>query len=354
MASQEHIVIVGGGFAGMRTAKLLEGKAKVTLVTKEDRFTYIPLLHEIVSKNEEGETVTKPLSSILRQTNLVFDEAVKVEGNDLHLASGDSIHFDKLVVAIGGKTATFGVPGVLEHAMTFYSVDDAEKVRTALEDAAATVEGRPVRVLIAGASFTGVEVAGEIRELFDDLKVDAQIDMVELMPGIFGRQAAAFQEGAWKLIADQKLNVLLEHGIKEIQPGKMIVENNGERKELEGDVVLWCAGAQPCMLDGVDGTVDMTLKSASRDDVFFVGDAALFPREAGVPRLAQTAEMQAPIVAYNVLHPESMKTYEPKLKGVLLSVGQNKAVLEAGPVVLTGMIPWQMKKRMYKAKLFAY
>ena len=108
------------------------------------------------------------------------------------------------------------------------------------------------------------------------------------------------------------------------------------------------------MLDGVDGSVDMTMRSSARDDVFFVGDAALFPREAGVPRLAQTAEMQAPIVAHNVLHPESMKTYEPKLKGVLLSVGQNKAVLEAGAVVLTGMIPWQMKKRMYKAKLFAY
>ncbi|MBW3583006.1 MAG: hypothetical protein KY455_07905, partial [Euryarchaeota archaeon] len=90
----------------------------------------------------------------------------------------------------------------------------------------------------------------------------------------------------------------------------------------------------------------------ARDDVYIVGDAAQFPREMGVPKLAQTAEHQAEIAAWNILNPERHKHYATLVKGIIVSIGHDYAVAElSGDMVYTGKIPWHVKRTLYKAKI---
>lgn len=351
MAGKPNVVIAGAGFAGVKTAKALRGKANITLIAPTDRFVYLPLIHELVSEHETPRTVSKRLSEIFQTATLVEDRVVAIDGNEAVTASGARYPFDHFVHAAGAEPNDFGLPGVREHTFSFYSIRDALLANGHLKAAAASVYGRPVKVVIIGASFTGVEVAGEVRELMQKLDVDCTIDLLDAGTEIFPHQSKDFRDGVWQALGEMDLNVRLGCRISIVNEGVVLMGKGEDKEAIPADVILWCAGARPRTIDGVDPNVDSTMQMQGRDDVWVVGDAANFPREMGVPKLAQTAEQMAPVAAHNILHPDRMKPYAPELKGVIVSVGHERAVAEMAGTTLTGKIPWHIKKRLYKAKI---
>ncbi len=342
------VVIAGAGFAGIRTAKILQGKADVTLVAPADRFVYLPLIHEMVSEKQLPRDVTKPLREICPATTHVHDRVVAVEGHDAILKSGDRLPFDKLVVAIGAEPNDFGLPGVRENTYSFYSVKDALLANAALKTAAVEVAGRPIRVVVVGASFTGVEVAGEAAELLRRLDFRYEIELLDAGDRIFPHQADEFRAGVHAGLERLGLKVRLGQRIQAVEPGKVIVGDEA----IKADVIFWCAGAKPRAIKGVDPAVDMTLASRGHEDIYVLGDAATF--HDPVPKLAQTAELQAPVVAANVLGAAPAKEYEPSIKGLIVSVGHHYAVAQIGETVMAGNVPWQVKRRLYKTKIAWY
>lgn len=356
MAQKRRVVIAGAGFAAVKLAKALRGKADVTVVAPTDRFVYLPLIHELISEHESPPSVSKPLRDILPGARLVESRVVAVEDKEAVTAEGDRLPFDVFVSAIGAEPNDFGIPGVREHTFSFYSVRDALLANGHLKAAAAEVYGRRVKVVIVGASFTGVEVAGEVRELMRKLDVACDIVLMDAAPRVFPNQSPEFQSAIHAGMQAMDLEVKLGQRISAVNDGVVIVapKGKGRRAAEPADVILWCAGAKPRTIEGIDPEVGPTLRSASRGDVFVVGDAARFPPEMGVPRLAQTAEQQAPVAAYNILHinePDQWREYRPELKGIIVSIGQDQAVAEIGGQVLKGKIPWHIKKRLYKAKI---
>jgi NADH dehydrogenase len=371
LVAKQRVVVAGAGFAGLNVAKELEDDCDVTLVAPTDRFVYLPLIHEVVSENVTPSEVTRRLADVLPHTTLVHGRALMVQGRELVTAAGERLPFDKLVVAVGAEPNDFGVKGVREHALTFYSVGEALRANATLKMLASQIETRPVRVVAAGArraedqdarrpagplrvvvvgaGFTGVEVAGEVAELLDKLDVPRDVSLLDAMPDIFPRQGAAFRKKIKEAIDEQKLRLTLGRKIVEVRVDAVVVDG---APPVPSDITFWCAGIKPRAVEGVDPNVRPTLQSAKDDAVFVVGDAARFPRELGVPQLAQTAEDQAKVVAWNVLYPERMRAYEPDVKGIIVSVGHDNAVAELkGGIVLTGRIPWHVKRRLYKAKI---
>ena len=347
-----RVVVCGAGFGGMRVAQDLQHDVDVTVVAPTDKFVFLPLIHEVASDHTKPTQVTRDLHELLPKARLVHGRAERVEGNDLVTAAGERLPFDVLVVAVGAEPNDFGVPGVREHALTFYSVGDALRANATVKMAAANVKGRPVRVTVAGASFTGVEVAGEIAQLLDDLGVAREVTLLDALPDIFPRQAPRFRQEVTARMRELDLRLRTEARIVEVGPDRVVYEHDKERREVGHDVVFWCAGIRPRRVEGVDPNVRPTLHSLSRGDVFVLGDAARFPREMGVPQLAQTAEDQASVVTWNVLNPDRMREYKPFLKGIILAMGHNYAVAEfAGGAVLAGRLPWHVKRRLYKAKI---
>lgn len=351
MARKPRVVIAGAGFAAVKTAKALKGKAKITLIAPTDRFVYLPLIHELVSERETPPSVSKKLADIFQTAKLVEGRVVAVEDDEAVTEDGHRFPFDAFVCAIGAEPNDFGLHGVREHTFSFYSVRDALLANGMLKAKAAEVYGRPVHVAIVGASFTGIEVAGEVRELFAKLDVPCDIDLVEAGDALFPRQSKEFQKAVKQACKEMDLRVLFEHRIASVGPEAVVAHTPKGEVTLSADVVLWCAGAKPRSIEGVDPHVRPTLQSKERDDVFVVGDAATFPREMGVPKLAQTAELQGPVAAHNILNPDRMKEYVPEVKGLIITVGKDRAVAEIGDTVLSGKIPWHVKKRLYKAKI---
>ena len=284
VARPVKVVIAGAGFAAIRTAKALEGKADVIIVSPGDRFVYLPLIHEMVSERQLPRDVTKPLREICPNATHVHDRAVAVDGNHLVLASGDKLPFDKLVVAIGAEPNDFGLPGVREHTFSFYSVKDALLANAALKTAAVDVAGRPIRVAVIGASFTGVEVAGEAAELLNRLDFRHEITLLDAGELIFPHQDDAFRDGVHQGIERLGMTVRPNVRITGVEAGKVLIGD----ETVKADVIFWCAGAKPRRIDGVDSAVRATLQSGDRDDIFVLGDAADFPRAWAVPKLAQT------------------------------------------------------------------
>lgn len=348
-----RVVIAGAGFAGMNVAKDLEGDCDVTLVAPTDRFVYVPLIHEVVSDNVLPPEVYRDLRDVLPRTTLVHGRAERVEGTDLVTSGGQRIPFDALVVAIGSEPNDYGVKGVKEHALTFNTLGDALRANGALKTAASDAVDRPLRVTIVGASFTGVEVAGEVAELLDNLEVPRRVILLDALPDIFPRQSQTFRDRVRDGLKRLDLELRTSQKIVEVRDDAVVVaQENGTFAEIPSDVTFWCAGVKPRALHGIDPNVRPTLQSVTRDDVFVIGDAARFPREMGVPMLAQTAEEQAETCAWNILYPERMRAYEPNVRGIILAIGHNFAAAEfKGGLVLAGNLPWHVKRRLYKAKI---
>lgn len=352
---KQRVVVAGSGFAGLGVARQLQADFDVTVVTPSGRFVYLPLIHEIVGESVEAPEVTRPLEDILRDVRIVIGKAASVEGKELVTSRGERIPFDKLVVAVGAEPNDFGVPGVKEHSFTFTSAGDALRANAALKVASANAADafRAARIIIVGAGYTGVEVAAEAAVLLDRLGSEREVIVLDALPEIFPRQSEDFREGIREGLERLDIELRTSQRIVEVRKdGVVVQEKDGGTRFVEGDAVFWCAGSKPRAIEGVDPNVRPTLQSVGRDDVFVLGDAARFPREMGVPPLAQTAEQQADLAAHNIAKPGSMREYKPSIKGVIVSVGPGYAVAELnrGPV-MRGKVPWTVKRSLYKAKI---
>lgn len=353
MSTKQKVVVAGAGFGGLSVAKELEDDCDVTLVAPTDRFVYVPLIHEVVSDHVTPMEVTRKLADVVPHATLVHGRAQRLEGRHLVTAAGERIPFDKLVVAVGAEPNDFGVKGVRENALTFANVGDALRANGVLKALAAEAPhragGGPVRAVVVGAGFTGVEVAGEVAALLDKLGVERDVVLLDAMPDIFPRQGAKFREKIREGLDALDLHLRTGQKITEVRKNAVVTAGAGE---VASDVTFWCAGVKPRTVEGVDPHVRPTLQSVDDDDVFLVGDAARFPREMGVPQLAQTAEDQAKVCAWNILYRDRPRFYEPDVKGIIVSIGHDHAVAELkGGLVLSGRIPWHVKRRLYKAKI---
>lgn len=346
---RQRVVVAGAGFGGLHVAKELEDDCDVTLVAPTDRFVYVPLIHEVVSDSVLPTETTRKLSDVLPHTTLVHGRAARVEGSELVTAAGERYAFDKCVIAVGAEPNDFGVLGVHENALTFNHIGDALRANGTLKMLASQITSRPIRVVMVGAGFTGVEVAGEVATLLDNLGVPREILLLDAMNDIFLRQGGEFRVKVREGLDLLKLELRTGQKITDVRKDAVVV---GGTQEIPSDLTFWCAGIKARSVEGVDPNVRSTLQSNARDDIFVVGDAARFPREMGVPQLAQTAEDQAKVAAWNILYPERPRSYEPDVRGVIVSIGKKHAVAELkGGVVLTGRIPWHVKRMLYKAKI---
>ena len=181
-ASETHVVIVGGGFAGLGCARALAGKhgVRVTLLDRHNYHQFQPLLYQVATAQLSATDIAYSL-----RKGFVKDDNVDVKMADVTVvntatrtvvtADGETYQGDVLVLAGGAQANFFNTPGAQEHAFPLYSLTDAEQLRTRIltlfEDAdrdPGRLEQGALNFVIVGAGATGVETAGALADMVHD------------------------------------------------------------------------------------------------------------------------------------------------------------------------------------------
>ncbi|MEN9224973.1 MAG: NAD(P)/FAD-dependent oxidoreductase [Thermostichus sp. HHBFW_bins_43] len=378
-----HICILGGGFGGLYTALELTRQPwpeppQITLVDRQDRFVFAPLLYELLTGEMEDWEVAPRFRDLLPPESVQFRQgsvtAVDPKGRTVTLADGQSLEYDSLVLALGGETPLQRVPGAAEFAFPFRTLADAQRLRAHLNHLEERDPAQPIRLAIAGAGASGVELACK---LSDRLGSRGRIRLIELGSRILSGFAESSREAAQQALAERRVQVELQTQVLCIEalheskaPSFGLQLRRLDTEEIATDPVdgvLWTVGTQMAAVitalelpktEGGRLQVLPTLQTPTFPEIFALGDVAAVVDADGqpVPATAQAAFQQASYCAWNLW---AFLTQERPLLpfrywslGEMLSLGVDTAVISAlGGLTLTGPLGYLARRAAYLVRL---
>ena len=368
----KEILILGGGFAGLYTAlELLRlpnaAERHITLVDRSERFLFSPLLYECVTGEMEEWEIAPTFRSLLPLPTTVIQDQVKevdLEHRHVTLAQGQRLSYDALLIALGGETPDFGIPGVRDYAYFFRTLADARRLRQRLAQIRTLT-----RIVIVGGGPSGVELACKMSDRLGSL---AQVQLIDRGSQILSGFMPATVEAAQKALAQRGIPVYLHRQVTAV--GQDYVQWRGMGAEVRewqqdpADVVLWVAGTAvspvvaelPVPKNGRGQImVTPTLQVPDYPGVFALGDAASLVDAEGqtVPASAQAAFQQAGYCAWNLWASLDPHPFRPLLPfryqplGEMLSLGTDTAVLSGLGVTLTGSLGYLARRLVYLGRM---
>ena len=372
-----HIVIVGGGAAGLELATKLgtslgrSGRARITLIDKGRTHIWKPLLHSIaagslVLSQHELNYIAQAHWRCFRYRNgemiglnragSTITLAALLDEDGREISPQSSVSYDTLVVAVGSITNDFGTPGAKQFSVPLETPEQAARFNRRLVNAClrAQNQSEPIlpgqlHVAIIGAGATGTELAAELhhaaREIISygldniDPERDLRIILIEAGERILPALPTRISESTADLLAKLGVEVRTNARVAEVMAdGVRLADGQIIRSEL----VVWCAGVQaPAFLADIDGletnrinqlVVRPTLQTTRDDHVFAIGDCASCPRpgsEQSVPPRAQAAHQMAEFMVKQlneVLADRPLRTFVYRDFGSLVSLGKFSTV----------------------------
>jgi NADH:ubiquinone reductase (H+-translocating) len=359
-----HVIVVGGGFAGVASAKGLAGKkgVRVTLVDRNGYHQFQPLLYQVATAELAPQDIRFDLEGLFRDHENVEVRRAEVVSADpqaksVTLADESTIEGDVMVLAAGSQPNFFHTPGAEEFAFPLYSLDDAERLRSRVlqlfQDASASpelVDEGALNIVVIGGGATGVESAGALAELVRNV-----------MPHVYEQLAIA---GARVILVDLGHTVLAPfsdeahaYAAKQLQRRGVELKLGVSAKEIAGDQVtlsdgttikthltVWGGGlmaaplsAQSGLTPGRGGRLDVQpdLTVEGSPGVYALGDFANIPSadEQGLPQLGSVAQQAGDWAAKNILAGTEGKPAQPfhyHDKGIMAMIGRKAAVAEVG------------------------
>lgn len=364
---EQKIIIVGGGFGGIRAALDLDREklpqTRITLISDKPHFEFNPALYRVVTGNTPLE-VCVPLREIFFHTSVEVLEDTIVSADlsekTLQGKTGSAYTYDYLVLALGSVTAYFDIPGMEQHSFSFKSIAEALRLKQHLhelfETHARTGALEPVRIVVVGAGPSGAELAAQLSFYCKRLASHHQlapsrvvIDLVEAAPRIL----PLFPEDFTQEI-EKRLTAL---GVA-INTGKGVIKKEGDTLyfkdgEITAQTVIWTAGIRPHPLYGkIDGltlaksgrvAVDEYLQAKGKENVFIVGDAADTPYAGMAQTALHQGRFAAEIIKRKILG-FPLYPYLPHKPVYAVPVGKGWAAIKMGKIKLYGKLGWLIRR----------
>jgi NADH dehydrogenase len=356
---KQHIVIVGGGFAGVKTVLELakhSDKFEITLVSERPDFWYFPTLYHTATGGTRAQSSIS-LKSLLGDKKVTLVHS-KLTGLDrvtktISLENKKTIAYDGLVLALGVVTNYFGIPGLAEYSYGIKSVAEAEELKRHLHKQIVDEQKPDLNYIIVGGGATGIELAGSLGHYLHGIMKHhgirdrtVHIDLVEggkhLMPRMPRSVGKAIERNL------RSLGVTLYLG-KAVQ-GETADELTVSGKPIRSHTVIWTAGqannpffteASFALSPRKKVIVDEFLRA--EHDIFVIGDNA----ETTYSGLAQTAIYDAEFVAHNFIKEASGEpklAYRPKKPIYVMPAGPRWAAVEWGKVHIYGWMGWLLRE----------
>src|SRR5215467_10806212 len=367
-----HVLIIGGGFAGLNAAKGLGNVAgiDVTVVDRTNHHLFQPLLYQVAMAGLSPADIAAPIRSVLRKqknVTVLLDEAIDVDFADQTVKLRDSeLKYDYLVLATGGRTSYFGHDEWEKFAPGLKDLDDAVEIRrrVLLAFEAAEKETDPERrrelmtFVVVGGGPTGVELAGAIAELahhvlardFRSIRPEeAEILLLEGGPRILPSFSPDLSASAHRQLA--RLGVRVRTGAQVTDIDEDGVYLGAER--IRAATVIWAAGVRATALTERLGApldragralVNHDLTVPGHHNVFAVGDMTYLEQDGKpLPGVSPVAMQMGRRVARNIRNDLAGKPYEEFRyfdKGSMATIGRKAAIAEIGKLHLSGFIAW--------------
>jgi NADH dehydrogenase len=314
----------------------------VILIDRSRWFEFLPNIHELLSGVKTPELLRLPLDrnigraghKFVRETVTSIDPVERTVGTRRRSTVG----YDALIVALGGVDATRGVPGVVEHAFPFKSVEQCDRIGKRLTRLAA--RRKPARVVIVGGGLEGVEALGEI--LRRHRSSGLHVTLVEARERLLFEAPAALDAHVRELCAPFEVDFQLDAPVRSIEPHAVVLEAG---HSLPSDLTIWTGGpAPPALLAecglaprGAWAPVDVTLQSKGHPEIFVAGDAADLPTP--LPKQGYHALDMGVCAARNaerLLADRPLRPFRPSAKPTLISFGDLTCFLVIGKRALAG------------------
>jgi NADH:ubiquinone reductase (non-electrogenic) len=367
-----RIVILGGGFGGLYTALRLSQlhwestqKPEIVLVDQSDRFLFSPLLYELLTGELQTWEIAPPFTELLAHTGVRFCQAV-VAGIDtieqrVVLQDGPQLPYDRLVLALGGETPLDLVPGATSYAYPFRTIADAYRLEERLRVLEET-ETEKIRVAIAGAGYSGVELACK---LADRLGERGRFRLIDIGDQILRTSPEFNREAAKKALDARGVFIDLETKVESIGPDTISLEYKNQVDTIPVDLVLWTVGTKVTpvvkslpLKQNQRGqiTTTSTLQVIDHPEIFALGDLADSVDAEGqqVPATAQAAFQQADYTAWNIwasLTNRPLLPFRYQQLGEMLALGIDNATLTGLGIKLDGSLAYLGRRLAYLYRL---
>ncbi|MBN3908973.1 MAG: NAD(P)/FAD-dependent oxidoreductase [Nostoc sp. NMS1] len=375
-----RVVVVGGGFGGLYTAKALKtANVDVTLIDKRNFHLFQPLLYQVATGTLSPADISAPLRSVFsksKNTKVLLGEVNDIDPKAQQVILGDEVvPYDTLIVATGANHSYFGKDKWKEFAPGLKTVEDAIEMRRQIFSAfeAAEKETDPeirralLTFVIVGGGPTGVELAGAIAELaYQTLTEDfrsintseARILLLQGGDRILPHIAPELSKVAVESLQKLGVAVYTNTRVTNIENNIVTFKQGDELIEIVSKTILWAAGVQGSPMGkalakstGVEcdrsGRVivepDLSIKGYK--NIFVVGDLGNFSHQNGkpLPGVAPVAKQQGEYVAKLIkrrLQGDTLPQFRYNDVGTLAMIGQNLAVVDLGLIKLKGFIAW--------------
>ena len=389
-----HVVIVGGGFGGMQTAKsLAKSNVDVTLIDRRNFHLFQPLLYQVATGGLSPANIAAPIRSIFgRQKNVsvvlgdVLDVNPQAQTVSLKPKTSNQCEdevqemaYDFLVVAAGSTNTYFGNDQFEAAAPGLKSIEDATEIRKRILSAFEAAEfeddaDRKKRLLtfvVVGAGPTGVELAGAIAELArhtllrDFRNINPEESRVIIVDG-GKRVLAGFKDKlsakAEKSLAKLKIELQFESHVTDIQPHHLSVNKDNQTSRIDTETVIWAAGVAGVPLGkkiaaatgaGCDRAGRVVVQSDLSVDrfanLFVIGDLAHCENAKGklLPGVAPVAMQQGSYVGRMIadeVNDQAQLTgrrqFVYKDRGQLATIGRSAAIADLGKFEFSGFFAW--------------
>jgi NADH dehydrogenase len=397
-SAKKRIVILGGGFGGMRTAECLEEQLRadpsisITLVSDTNALLFTPMLAEVAGSSLEPSHISTPLRSSLHRTEFVRGRAAEINLEQRLVILGNGppdqvtgptreIPYDHLVLALGSVSNYLGMANIEKYAFGFKSLLDAIRIRNHVIEMfeRSDRESDPSRrrtlltFVIAGGGFAGVELAGALNDFAHGILADypnlhseeLRVLLVHSRDRVLPELSESLARYAQAKMEERGVGFRLNSRLTDARPG-MVVLSDGE---ISAATLVWTAGSAPNPLPVERDSrgaivVDDTFAVRGHRELWALGDcAAVSDTKHGktCPPTAQFALRQAEVLAKNIhaqLEGRPTRSFHFDSLGAMCVVGHQTACAEltvpfarTKSLRFSGLFAWLMWRGVYLSKL---